>query len=62
MVAVGGMIDIREGERVKLDDFDSLFTYFLEVFLFKGLLFDQFPKASNIARTSTPSFTFSANK
>ena len=38
MIAVGGMIDIREGERVKLDDFDSLFTYFLEVFLFKGLV------------------------
>jgi len=27
-----------EGDAVKLDDFDSLFTYFLEVFLFKGLV------------------------
>ena len=32
------------------------------ILIFSGLLFDQFPKASNIALTSTPSFTLSANK
>ena len=31
VVAVGGVVDIRESERVELDDFNPLFTDFLEV-------------------------------
>ena len=38
MIPVSGVIDIREGERVKLYDFDSLFTYFFEMSLFKRFI------------------------
>lgn len=58
VVAVGRMVDIWEGERIEFDNLDSLFAYFLEMLFLSGLLFDQLPNASNMARTSTPSFTF----
>lgn len=62
VVAVGRMVDIWEGERIEFDNLDSLFAYFLEMLFLSGLLFDQLPNASNMARTSTPSFTFSASR
>ena len=35
MVAVGGVVDIRECERIELYNFNALLTYFLEMFLFQ---------------------------
>ena len=38
VVAVGGVVDVREGKRIELDNFDAPFTYFLEMFLFERLV------------------------
>ena len=38
VVAVGGVVDVREGKWVELDNFDAPFTYFLEMFLFERLV------------------------
>ena len=35
---MGGVVDIRESERVELDDFNPLFTDFLEVSFFERLV------------------------
>lgn len=58
VITVCRMIDVGKGERVELDNLDSLLSYFLRCLFLSGLLFDQLPNASNMARTSTPSFTF----
>ena len=62
VVAVHGMVDIGKGDGVELDEFDAACLYRLQMMFFNGWLLDQLPNASNMARTSTPSFTFSASK
>ena len=58
MVAVGSVVDIRECERIELYNFNALFTYFLEMFLFQRFVVRPVAKSIEHSTYLNPLFHF----